>query len=131
MTVLTAIPERRKEPRTRADLGVTIRVLSTDDRMPGHILDLASEGMAVFSPQPVQTGAALAITYRGVLMLAEVVYCNPSRDGFRVGMVVDQALATSDLTVKDAEFEIRALTAAWVPEDVAIPVQALSAAAAT
>jgi hypothetical protein len=81
--------------------------------VPGRILDLASEGIAIFSPERLDPGAAISITYRGVLILAEVAYCLATGGGYRAGAKINQALATvhADLTVAEAEAELRHLTA--------------------
>ena len=112
--------ERRNEPRNRCDLSATIRVLACGRRLSGRILDLSSEGMAVLSPEPLQPDAAVAVIYKGVLIIAEVVHCSSSPDGYRLGVKVDQALATSDVTVAEAETEIRSVVSARSAEQLSV-----------
>ena|SRR5687768_5515811 len=105
--------ERRKQPRTYTDLSVEVCVLASKTRLQGRVLDLASEGIAVFSPEYLHAGDAISITYRGVLILAEVEYCIALNKGYRAGARIDQAMATvhADLSVDEATLELRELTA--------------------
>lgn len=102
VTEVNISAERRKEPRSRSDFSATIRVLDGDARLDGRILDLSDEGLAVFSPEPLSFGSPLAVTYKGVLILAEVVYCIPFGTGYRAGLKVDQAMETRTAEVSVA-----------------------------
>ena len=108
--------DRRKQPRSYCDLSTEICVLASRTRLQGRILDLASEGIAVLSLERLQVGDAISITYRGVLMLAEVGYCIPFSTGYHAGAKIDQAMATvtAELSVHQAATELRELTSAAV-----------------
>ena len=72
---------------------------------------MAKQGMAVYSPEYIQAGTAVVVEYKGILIFAEVVYCQwLEAGGCRAGIHIDQALATSTVTVNEAEREIRALS---------------------
>lgn len=129
VNVLSSGLEKRKEPRNASYISAIIRILPTGQEIGGHIVELASQGMTVGSPQYLEPGAAVAVTYRGVLLLSEVVYCYKSGGEYRVGMKVDHALASGDLTVREAETEIRFITTACTTENVLVPAQARSRAA--
>lgn len=120
--------ERRKEPRIYSDLSANIRVLACDSRLQGRILDLTSAGLALMSPERLEAGAAVSVTYKGVVILAEVVYCSVSSDGYRVGVQVDQALATGNVTVAEVEAELRSLSVA-PPAEVPVLAHATAACA--
>ena len=103
--------DRRQQPRSYSDLSAAICILETKTRFTGRILDLTADGLGLFSPAPLEHGAAISIRYRGVLILAEVAYCIPTGGGYRVGAKIDQAIATvnAELSVSDVEIELRSL----------------------
>ena len=107
-----SLVERRKQTRNHSDLSVEICVLDSKTRLHGRVLDVASEGIAVYCPQLIEPGCAISITYRGVLILAEVVYCIGLSGGYRAGAIMDQALATahSELSVPEAVSELTEIT---------------------
>ena len=88
---------------------MAIGVPGCDRCIAGRILDLSDGGMSVFSPLAIEMCTAAIVTYKGVIFLAEAVYCSSVAYGYRVGLTVDQALATGDLSVRNAEDEIHAV----------------------
>jgi hypothetical protein len=101
---MTAFSERRKEPRNQSDLSASVSVLDCGDRrLNSRILDLSDAGLAIFLPEALAFGCPLAVTYKGVLILAEVMYCVPLGNGYRAGLKVDQAMATLNAKASVAE----------------------------
>jgi hypothetical protein len=88
------VVDRRLTPRSYSDFNGTVQVLDCNKTLNTCILDLSDEGLAIYSPQPLCVGAPVAVTYRGVLILAEVVYCIPFEAGCRAGVKINQAMAT-------------------------------------
>lgn len=107
------LANRRKQTRHYSDLSADICVLESKTHIQGRVVNLASNGIAIYSPQQIEPGGALSISYRGVLILAEVVYCIPVDGGYRAGAAIDQALATvnAELSVGEAVSELTDITA--------------------
>lgn len=107
-----ALVERRKHTRNHSDLSVAICVLESKTHLQGRVLDITSGGIAVYCPEHIEPGEAVSITYRGVMIFAEVVYCISVNGGYRAGAAVDQALATAEaeLSVSEAVLELAEIT---------------------
>ena len=107
-----SLVERRKQTRNHSDLSVDICVLESKTRLHGRVLDIAADGIALYCPQPIEPGCAISITYRGVLILAEVAYCIGLSGGYRAGAIIDQALATthSEISVSEVVSELTEIT---------------------
>lgn len=80
--------------------------------------------MAIFSPQPLSYGAPVAVTYRGVLILAEVAYSVPFAAGYRTGLKIDQAMATINAeasvneVVQDLRDALTTIPSSELPETI-------------
>ena len=88
--------ERRESPRTDAKIPATIfnvpNAAKPQQEYPARILNQSNRGMLVTLPERMPPGAAVRLLAQGKLYVGEVIYCLPEEDGFKVGLVVDQAL---------------------------------------
>jgi hypothetical protein len=107
-------PERRSEERLPALLTCTIRILDdVEVCSTACIVDFSCHGMGLVTSVPLTWRSAVAVQYAGVLMLAEVRSCTPDGRAFRIGLLLDQAIATADarLSVAGAVREIETVLA--------------------
>ena len=107
------VDERRRETRHATQVACTITVLGDDaeqQRTMACITDWSSRGIGLVTTQRVPIGSAVAIEYAGVLILAEVRGCIPDQKAFRIGLQIDQGMATRNarLSVADTVREIQA-----------------------
>ncbi len=84
----------RTEPRTSTRIATTVRLFDPDRRVTAEIIDLSEHGMGLMLDEAVSKDVALVVDYRGVWILADVVYCAPETSRHRVGLRLRKALAT-------------------------------------
>jgi hypothetical protein len=85
--------DQRREGRFEADQPVWITLFGqVDVRIPGRIRSVSGRGMGLEVAQPIDTGAPLKIEASDSLLLGEAIYCRADRDGFYVGVELEQAL---------------------------------------
>lgn len=84
----------RSEPRTSTRIATTVRLFDPDRKVSAEIVDFSEHGMGLMLAMTVPKGAAIVVDYVGVWILADVVYCHPEEDRFRVGLRLRKALAT-------------------------------------
>ncbi len=87
-------PEQRLEQRLAADTSVSVTVLGVlgSPRFLGIIVDMSGSGLRLKLPLPVPCGAAVKIETGDMLMLGEVVRCEPVGETYSVGVSVSQSL---------------------------------------
>ena len=110
--------DRRQKARCQADFRTTVQALGRNKRLDSRILDLSAEGLAIFSPEPLGFGDPVSVTYKGVLILAEIVYCIPFGAGYRAGLKIDQAMATiaAEASMNDVTRELQSALKAFNAE---------------
>jgi hypothetical protein len=91
--------ERRKQTRVAVDSRTTVTIL--DDSpvdLPATIADFSGTGMRLWLSQPIPLSSVVQVEFRNTLYFGEVCYCFPERNGYRVGLALEQVLTvTSDL----------------------------------
>ncbi len=91
--------ERRIEVRFKASQPVSLTVLggTTKAVMEGCITDISPSGLRLRVPEPLALGAPIKVDAQDVLLLAEVVRCEPDRGAYNVGLQVHKSVAASEL----------------------------------
>jgi PilZ domain len=86
--------EQRLEQRFAANTSVAVTVLGVlgDPKFLGVIVDMSGSGLRLNLPLPVPCGAPVKIETGDMLMLGEVVRCEPAGLTFSVGIAVSQSL---------------------------------------
>jgi hypothetical protein len=106
------VDERRREGRQPTQVACTITELGDTEQRGAMacIVDWSSRGIGLVTTQALPIGSAVAVEYAGVLILAEVRSCIPDQRAFRIGLQIDQGIATTSarLGVGDAVHEIQA-----------------------
>jgi hypothetical protein len=106
------VDERRREVRQPTQVACTITDLG-DTKHAGAmacIVDWSSRGVGLVTTHALSIGTAVSVEYAGVLILAEVRSCIPDQRAFRIGLQIDQGIATRSarLSVADTVREIQA-----------------------
>lgn len=80
--------DQRQEPRSPARIAAKMRPVHPCvlQRIPVIIVDESSSGSAILSPEPLYQGSLVQILQGDLTRLAEVRYCLPFREGFRIGL---------------------------------------------
>jgi hypothetical protein len=102
--------DRRQETRVEANEPVVITELGANrrHRMGGMIQDLSGSGMLIKLPRSIAIDALVRVETSSMLLLGEVVRCEPDGDDFRVGLILChslqswQALANLNRALLDA-----------------------------
>ena len=84
----------RVEQRTSTRIATTIRLFDPDRQVAAEIVDFSEHGMGLILDSTVPKDVAVVVDYVGVWILADVVYCVPEGNRFRLGLRLRKALAT-------------------------------------
>jgi hypothetical protein len=86
--------ERRSEPRVEANAPVIVTELGSQGRHPmgGMAQDISGCGMRLKLPQAIACGAPVRVETKDMLLLGEVVRCEPDGEGFRIGLTIHHSL---------------------------------------
>lgn len=107
--------ERRIEPRFEANEPVVVTELSsrTRQRAGGMIHDISGGGMLIKLPRAIASSTPVRVETSEMLLLGEVVRCEPEGEYFRVGLKIRHSL--KDL--HDLERLSKALTGSGFAEE--------------
>jgi hypothetical protein len=92
--------DTRRERRLPANTPVTITVLGIlgEPKAVGTVLDMSGSGLRLRLPMPIPCGAPVKLETDDMLMLGEVVRCEPQGQSYSVGLSLSHSLAAlSDL----------------------------------
>jgi PilZ domain len=86
--------DQRLEQRFAASTSVAVTILGVlgEPKFLGVIVDMSGSGLRLNLPLPVPLGAPVKIETGDMLMLGEVVRCEPAGQTFSVGIAVSQSL---------------------------------------
>ncbi len=86
--------DRRQEPRVEANEPVVITELGDHRRHPmgGMIQDLSGGGMLIKLPRSIATDTLVRVETGSMLLLGEVVRCEPDGEEFRVALIICRSL---------------------------------------
>jgi len=86
--------ERRSEPRVQANAPVIITVLvgQRQEPMGGMIQEVSGSGMRVRLPQAIARNTPVRIETSDMLLLGEVVRCEPADNEFHLGLMLRHSL---------------------------------------
>ena len=105
------VDERRREKRHSTQVTCTITMLGDTEQQGamGCIVDWSPGGVGVVTTNAIPVETAVSVEYAGVLILAEVRSCTADLRAFRIGLRIDQGIATRSarLSVGDAVREIQ------------------------
>jgi anti-sigma factor ChrR (cupin superfamily) len=89
--------EKRKSVRvpTNDDAVLTVLGPEPSGHIDTRILDTSKEGLKLFIPRELMTGAVAQIHLRNLFILAEVRYCRSFGTGFHAGVLIQDVFATS------------------------------------
>jgi len=83
----------RSQPRLQSNEPVHITVLGEyETTFLGRITNWTECGLGLLTEQPAPAGAAVKLEWNNTLLLGEVCYCHPERDGFAMGVDLEHAL---------------------------------------
>jgi hypothetical protein len=87
--------ETRREQRLPANTPVTITVLGIlgEPNAVGTVLDMSGSGLRLKLPIPIPCGAPVKLESDDMLMLGEVVRCEPQGQSYSVGLSLSHSLA--------------------------------------
>lgn len=87
--------ERRREQRLLANTAVTITILGIlgEPKAVGTVLDMSGSGLRLKLPLPIPCGAPVKLETDDMLMLGEVVRCEPLDQSYAVGLSLSHSLA--------------------------------------
>ena len=91
---------RRKEQRIPANTPVMVTVLRIlgEPSMAGRVVNMSGSGLQLTLSLPIPGGALVKVESGEMLMLGEVVRCEPSASGYAIGVHLSHSLAAlSDL----------------------------------
>lgn len=92
--------ERRAEPRLETDYPVTVTRLDGNHNSAVHarIVNVSGRGLGLELHCPIPAGALVQIECRDHLLLGEVVYGQPGRDGlYTLGLNIEHSLRLSEV----------------------------------
>jgi hypothetical protein len=86
--------DRRREIRVEANEPVVITELGANRRHPmgGMIQDMSGSGMLIKLPRSIATDALIRVETSSMLLLGEVVRCEPDGEEFRVALTIRHSL---------------------------------------
>ena len=92
--------ERRMEVRFKANQPVSLTVLGgvAKPLMEGCITDISPSGLRIRIPEPLPVGTPIKVEAQDVLLLAEVVRCDPDHGAYNAGLQVHKSVVASELT---------------------------------
>lgn len=87
--------ETRRERRLAANTAVTITVLGIlgEPKAVGTVLDMSGSGLRLRLPLPIPCGAPVKVEADDMLMLGEVVRCEPLGQSYSIGLSLSHSLA--------------------------------------
>ena len=89
--------EKRAEPRLAFDHPVIVTLLDDPPLMlEGRIENISCSGMRMILNRPVATDTAIRIDLNNTLLLGEVCYCWPIKEGHAVGIALEHSLRHLD-----------------------------------
>jgi hypothetical protein len=84
---------QRREPRFPVDRPVEIIVFGPPDtRVQARVHNAAGRGLGLELAAPLAPGTALKIALEDSILLGEVMYCRPRKDGWYAGVELEHAL---------------------------------------
>jgi|SRR5271170_6316783 len=86
--------ERRSEPRLAANEPVVVTELGQPQLHPkgGLIVEISGSNLTLKLPSAIPLGTPVKVETNDLLMLGEVMRCEPEGDGFRLGLQLRHAL---------------------------------------
>jgi hypothetical protein len=84
-----------RRSRTRFKTDLTVSVTSAD--LPGHnakarLADLSVHGLSLILKDKLPVGSSIKVQWGSVSFMGEVVYCQPHRREFLVGLKVEDSV---------------------------------------
>jgi hypothetical protein len=101
--------ERRREPRFECIQDAQLADLSTGETLPVTIVNLSGRGMQILLDRAVRVNSAIRIDYADNLILGDICYCHPDKNGFRAGITMAHAISGT--------LSLAALTRKLTPSD--------------
>jgi hypothetical protein len=92
--------EQRREQRLAADTAVTVTVLRVlgEPKASGTVIDMSGTGLRLNLPLPIPCGAQVKVETDGMLLLGEVMRCEPLGLAYSVGLSLSHSMpATKEL----------------------------------
>ena len=95
----TLLVERRRTVRVDADEAGHMRVLYpvSLDRLKVQVLDISLGGFKLRTSQFLQRGTTVQILFRKAISQGDVRYCVPAREGFHLGVQIQEAFPVPQL----------------------------------
>jgi hypothetical protein len=85
--------ERRKHPRFPVNTPVRLTPLfGEESSYDGHLEQISGAGARVCSPTELPQGTPLRLDLPDTMLLGECVYCQPSGEGFTLGIHLEHSL---------------------------------------
>jgi hypothetical protein len=93
--------ERRAERRVAANEPIVVAEVGQRRLHPkgGLLVEISKSSLTIKLPEAIACGAAMEVETADMLMLGEVIRCDPDGDGFRVALMLRHSL--QDLPVLD------------------------------
>ena len=83
----------RSQLRLEADEPVHVTVLGEcEAQLLGRITNYSTNGMALVIDARVSVGTAVKVEWSNTLLLGEVCYCRPVKEGYAIGLLLEHAL---------------------------------------
>jgi hypothetical protein len=85
--------DKRREPRFQADQRVVLTFLTEPQtRLDAVVKNASGRGLGLVTAAPAPSGAPLRIEFEDSIVLGESIYCRADRDGYFIGVELDQVL---------------------------------------
>jgi len=92
--------ERRSLQRLNANRQILIETLNRNGlRIQASMRNYSAKGLCVSLGQHLPAGTLVSLNTEGLLMLGEVVWCQPTGDGYQAGIELEHLLDTDELQV--------------------------------
>ena len=92
--------ERRTLQRYSVNDQIALEMLDGERlRTQALLKNYSAKGLCIFLDQAVPVGSPVSLRTAQVLMLGEVVWCQPTGEGYEAGIELEQLLDTSELQV--------------------------------
>ena len=76
---------------------ITITTMGAERKaITGTVLNASGTGLGLAVSEPVEPGTAVRIDLGEVLLLGEIVYCQPAKGAWAIGLELDQVLVASN-----------------------------------
>jgi PilZ domain len=87
--------EQRREQRLASDTPVTITVLGIlgEPRVPGTVVDMSGSGLQLEVALAIPCGAPVRVETTDMLLLGEVVRCEPLGSAYSIGVSVSHSMS--------------------------------------